>query len=179
MIRLIVLSMLILAGMGCQPVQTETKDQGTQYFLVRHAEKGQDDPKDPSLTETGQARARLLADELSQAGIRAIYSTDYKRTRQTAQPLADRLGLTVQTYDAKRDLADFLKEVESNHSGEKVLIVGHSNTVPNMANILSGTESYQQFDDADYNHLIIVTGPQGKGIVADLSIAPCPVDTMQ
>ena len=120
-----------------------------------------------------------MADELSQAGIRAIYSTDYKRTRQTAQPLADRLGLTVQTYDAKRDLADFLKEVESNHIGEKVLIVGHSNTVPNMANILSGTESYQQFDDADYNHLIIVTGPQGKGIVADLSIAPCPVDTMQ
>ena len=149
------------------------KEQTSQYFLVRHAEKGQDDPKDPTLTATGQARAQLIARELAHAGITAIYSTDYQRTRLTAQPLADRLGLNVQIYDAKRDLAEFLQEVQSNHAGERVLIVGHSNTIPNMANILSGKESYQQFDDADYNHLLIVTGMLGQGVVTDLTISPC------
>lgn len=179
MMRLITLICLLAFVSACQMNPATSEEQSTQYFLVRHAEKGQDDPKDPSLTAFGEARAQLLADELSNAGISAIYSTGYKRTQQTAQPLADRLGVPVLTYDAKRDLTEFLQEVQMNHAGEKVLIVGHSNTVPNMANILTGTESYQQFDDADYNHLIIVTGPLGHGVVADLSIAPCPADTMQ
>ncbi|MEZ4897504.1 MAG: phosphoglycerate mutase family protein [Saprospiraceae bacterium] len=174
MMRWTLLFGLLMLVMGCQPhTIPSAKEQSTQYFLVRHAEKGQDDPKDPTLTATGEARAQLLARELSQAGIRAIYSTDYQRTRLTAQPLADRLGLEVQIYDAKRDLGEFLHEVQSTHAGDKVLIVGHSNTIPNMANILSGKESYQQFDDADYNHLLIVTGMLGQGVVTDLTISPC------
>ena len=93
MMRLITLICLLAFVSACQMNPATSEEQSTQYFLVRHAEKGQDDPKDPSLTAFGEARAQLLADELSKAGITAIYSTGYKRTQQTAQPLADRLGV--------------------------------------------------------------------------------------
>ena len=94
-------SALFLAA--CQVVPAP--QSGTAY-LVRHAEKVTSDeamvvadPRDPPLTEAGEARAETLADLLSNKGITAIYSSDYTRTRDTAEPLAATLGLDVQLYD--------------------------------------------------------------------------------
>src|SRR5687768_534547 len=67
----------------------------TTVVVVRHAEKSTDDPQDPSLSATGQERARLLTSVLKNAGVTSIYTTQYKRTRQTAEPLAQQLGIAI------------------------------------------------------------------------------------
>ena len=69
----------------------------TTFILVRHAEKSKDDPRDPSLSEEGIKRAESLNAMLKQADIAALYSSPYKRTRSTVQPIADAKGLEVNT----------------------------------------------------------------------------------
>ena len=75
-------------------------------IAVRHAEKGADDPRDPGLTEEGARRAAALAKLLSHAGVTHIYSTGYRRTQATVEPLATRLELDVEEY-SPRDLNGF------------------------------------------------------------------------
>src|ERR1700720_2165791 len=73
-------------------------------FIVRHAEKA-DATKDSDLSEAGRARAEALAKMLKDAKINAIYATEFKRTQQTAAPLAKALGITVMTVPAKDNTA--------------------------------------------------------------------------
>jgi broad specificity phosphatase PhoE len=113
-------------------------------LLVRHAERADGGapaatmtaPADPDLSAEGRARADRLAAMLAEAGITRIYVTEFRRTVQTAEPLASRLGLTperVAAADAK-GLAARLRT----HADEVVLIVGHSNTVPAIIAALGG-----------------------------------------
>lgn len=108
--------------------------------LVRHAEKASDDPRDPSLSEAGQARAQRLADALADAPLAAAYATAYRRTRSTAAPSAARHGIAVTTYDASQPAAAFAERLRETHAEGTVLIVGHSNTVPALAAALCGCE---------------------------------------
>lgn len=106
-------------------------------YVVRHAEAEQNDSRDPVLTQAGVVRANALRDRLQGAGIDAIFSTAYIRTRETAAPLAAALDLPVQIYDA-RDPATLVQDLYANHRGRRVLIVGHSNTVPAVIEALGG-----------------------------------------
>ncbi len=136
------------------------------YFLIRHAEKDRSDAtnKNPTLTEKGRQRAILWSQLLSDYGIEAVYATDYKRTQETAMPSAKKLGLEIQSYHPfKLDFEGFLQETQ----GKKVLIVGHSNTIPFFVNKLIQKDKYQQMQDNDNASLYIVTieGPTTSDVV--------------
>lgn len=98
----------------------------TAVYIVRHAEKEADAGADPALTAAGEARAQALARQLARANVKAVYSTDTTRTKRTAQPLADLLGLPVQTYDEAAELKALLG---GGFLDGGVLVVGHSNTI--------------------------------------------------
>ena len=113
------------------------KTEITTFVIVRHAEKGTDDARDPSLSEAGQARAQALALLLADAPLTAAYATAYRRTQQTAAPAAGTHSLEVTTYDAQSTASEFASQLRSNHRGGTILVVGHSNTVPDIAAALS------------------------------------------
>ena len=102
-------------------------------YLVRHAEKQAGD--DPGLTDAGLQRAANLAILLQDADINHLFSSDYRRTRETAAPLATSLGLDIQIYDP-RDLASFAEKLRSLDGN--ALVIGHSNTTPELAQFLGG-----------------------------------------
>jgi broad specificity phosphatase PhoE len=117
----------------------------TVIVVVRHAEKSTDDPKDPSLSEQGSARANKLAEVLKDAGVKAVYTTQYKRTQQTGLPTATQSGMQLEVRPATKENAksyssDLLKEIQKKHKGQTVLIVGHSNTVPEIVKDITGLD---------------------------------------
>ena len=122
-------------------------------YLVRHAEKQSDGTHDPSLTERGHKRADVTAQRLAAAGLKAIYSTDYKRTRETAAPTVKLTGVAVTSYDP-RALEAFANELKKGTL--PALVVGHSNTTPVVVNFLAGT-NYPLLEDHQYDHLYVVT----------------------
>jgi len=136
---------------------------GTTFILVRHAEKATDDPKDPNLSEAGITRAMQLAAMLERTKISAVYSTAYKRTRSTVLPIANQNKLQVTDY-APGNPSAFAAELIAKHTSGTVLISGHSNTIPALANALLGEQSFTDFTDADYgNILVIFVDISGKG----------------
>ncbi len=117
--------------------------KGTLVIAVRHAEKGTDDPVDPSLSVIGQARAEALAGVLEHAKITTIYTSQFRRTQQTAAPLSLATGVTVDVrpIDASNIAtysADLANEIRAARHAEAVLVVGHSNTIPDLVRELSG-----------------------------------------
>lgn len=138
----------------------------TTVIMVRHAEKGDDGTKDPDLTQEGYERASRLSKMLKETKVDAIYSTNYKRTTNTVQPLAKSKGLEVQQYEVGKK--DAIREMLIKYQGGTVVICGHSNTIPAIANLLTGEEVYKDFDDTDYDNLLILSvyelGSQAKVI---------------
>ena len=135
----------------------------TTFILVRHAEKADDGTRNPPLNGQGEARAKELADLLSNQEVAALYSTPFIRTEETLQPIAEAKNLDVKSYDpfAKEE---WLNELIREHTEGTVIISGHSNTIPNLANALLGTETFEQFDESDYSNLIIIVADEvGKG----------------
>ena len=138
---------------ACASVQSATMDAPAyEVFLVRHAEKltGQD----PALTDAGEARADALANLLKDAGIETIHSSDYTRTRLTAAPLAAQLGQDVVIYDA-RDLPGLAARLKA--AGGRHLVVGHSNTTPEMVSLLGGKAGAPIVEATEYDRLYLVT----------------------
>jgi broad specificity phosphatase PhoE len=126
-------------------------------YLVRHAEKmgGQD----PELTPQGQERARAIAAILHRAGITAIFSTPTLRTTQTAAPLAQRTGLTVQTYEASAPR--LLVQKVRGLSGA-VVVVGHSNTLPELVRLFGGAPGAEIADDEFDRLYQLLPGADGR-----------------
>lgn len=114
--------------------ESSNEHQFTVY-LVRHAEKILEQ-KNPPLTSCGIERAEQLALMLEQANIKAIYSTEFTRTEQTAAPLANKLNLEVQPY-SPRDLKSFAEKITQEK--QNVVIVGHSNTTPQLTAFIANT----------------------------------------
>ena len=138
-------------------------------FLVRHAEKTAEE-NDPSLTMQGQQRAEQLADLLADAEITRIYSSDYARTRDTAAPLAEQLGLEVEIYDAG-DLQVIASKLKA--KGERALVVGHSNTTPELVELLGGDGGEPIVEATEYDRLYIVsTGDNGRATTLLLRFGP-------
>lgn len=105
-----------------------------ELYLVRHFEKRSDE-SNPRLTEHGEARAQALIALLADKQIQHIYSSDYRRTQQTARPISEALGLPILSYPV-RDLAGFAKGLLADQKNS--LIVGHSNTTPQLVSLLGG-----------------------------------------
>ena len=122
-------------------------------FLVRHAEKAQNGGKDPALSEAGVARAEMLTKILSDAGITAVYTTEFKRTQQTAAPLAKALGINLTTVPAV-DMALLVSKLRDRK--ENALVVGHGNTIPDVIKAL-GIATPINIGENDYDNLFIVT----------------------
>ena len=129
-------------------------DSETTIFLVRHAEKVKDGSDDPVLTPKGEIRAEELKYILKHVQIDAIYSTPYKRTQQTVLPTAKDKNIKIQNY--KPGERGFLEKVINSYSGGAILIVGHSNTIPVLANELAGRKEFDDLNDATYDNLFIV-----------------------
>lgn len=144
------LVMVMLAGFSTQAQTT--------VWIVRHGEKDLKNPsdRDPSLSPDGQDRARELATLLQPKRVLAVYSTPFKRTRQTAEPTAYGHGVTIQTYDPA-DPAALASSVLRQHKGGGVLIVGHSNTVLELVEAFGIKRPMPSLTDDDYNYLFTLT----------------------
>lgn len=128
----------------------------TTIILVRHAEKNiEPSNPDPDLSPAGQARAQELARMFADAGIKAIYATQYKRTQQTVKPLADKIGVPATTVDAK-NTADLVKQIRAQHNGDVIFIAGHNNTVPEIIAALGGPQ-LPIISETEFDNLYVVT----------------------
>jgi broad specificity phosphatase PhoE len=133
------------------------------FFLVRHSEKV-DDSEDSPLSEVGHKRSQGLASLLRDAGINKIYSSDFARTRDTAAPLRDELGMELVLYD--RDNLPELARILLSTPG-RYLIVGHSDTIPDTVRWLGGEPGSDIASD-EYDRLYLLTHRAGVGTTTTL-----------
>jgi phosphohistidine phosphatase SixA len=135
---------------SCAP--RTTLAAGSVIFLVRHAEKV-DGSRDAELSDAGRARAELLADTLANAKVERVHSTEYRRAVDTAKPLAERLGVTIERYDP-RGLPKFVETLQ--REGGRHLIVGHSNTVPVIVEMFGGDPGPIIDEAAEFDRLYVI-----------------------
>lgn len=134
----------------------------TTVIFVRHAEKAAVPADDPGLSAAGQRRAEELARQLVDAdvvaGIDAVYSTPYRRTVDTAKPVADALNLPVRSYDAS-DTEAIIESIVREYKGKIVLVVGHSNTVPEMIGNMGASKNVPPIAEDEYDNIYLVSIP--------------------
>ena len=147
----LILLLLIFSLSGCA-LTVESHDSFTLY-LVRHAEKQSDGTRDPALTKAGKQRASQLAVWLKDKDITNIHSSDYQRTRGTAEPLAAALGIELSIYDPG-DLPALATHLLSKQNN--AYVVGHSNTTPDLARLLCDCE-IADMDESEYDRLIEIS----------------------
>ncbi len=180
---------LLLIGCGfITPPIVSKPGTTTTIIMVRHAER--DPGGDPPLNAEGQARAQALAATLQQNGVTAIYATDYLRNRQTAQPLAEKLGLTVslvgiaELLDTKALSAKLVTEFLEKHAGGVVLWIGNvgapsigqNGTLADMYTLLGGTGNPPN-RYADMTIVIVPEASKGKpNIIRTTYGAPSSLD---
>ncbi len=131
------------------------QDSVTTIVLVRHAEKVENGTKNPTLTKEGAVRSIQLAYMLRADSIAGVFSTNYERTIKTAEPTANFHELPVKKYSPE-DHEAFIDNLLMQYRGKKVLVVGHSNTVPKILEILTG-KSFDNIEHYMYNDLFVVT----------------------
>lgn len=160
----LVLACIILAG---APASAQSKT--TFVILVRHAEKAAEPAADPSLTPAGTARARALAAALASTRVEAVITTELVRTRETARPLAESRGLTLEiVHTGARDAhAKAVADAVRAHAGQTVLVVGHSNTIPAIIAALGGPK-LPDICDTQYSNLFVLVVGEGR---ADLVVS--------
>ncbi len=134
----------------------------TTIIFVRHAEQAAMPADDPSLSPAGRRRVaelrRQLVDADVVAGVDAIYSTPFKRTQETVQPLADALNLPINNYEAS-DTEEVLETILKRHKGKIILVVGHSNTVPLLIASLGASKKVPPIDKNEFDNIYIISIP--------------------
>ena len=153
--RLIGVVLVILFGFFAQPAAHAEQ----VVYLIRHAEQVLD-VEDPPLTNAGLRRAKAWAGILRDAGIRVIYITKKRRTKQTGKPIAEALNIPLKTMP-RRDVAGLVDRVRTEHAGDAVLIIGHSGTIPRLLSEL-GYSKDVLIKKSDYDSLFIVV-PKSEG----------------
>ncbi|MFT7771884.1 SixA phosphatase family protein [Roseateles sp.] len=127
-------------------------------ILVRHAERAAEPAADPALSPEGEQRARALAQALAGTRVDAILTTQFRRTRDTAAPLAQALGLQPLAIEARRGGAashvQAVAEAVRAQTGT-VLVVGHSNTVPAILAALGGPQ-LPEICETSFNHIFLL-----------------------
>ncbi len=142
--------------------------QTNVIYLTRHAEKITTG-NDPALTEQGQLRAENIAQTIERANISNIYSTDYNRTQQTAQPLSSLLSIPVQSYNPS-DLTAFANQLKSLTGN--TFVVGHSNTTPELVALLGGG-SVEPIAEDEFDRLYqVIIAENGEVTTVLLSSLP-------
>jgi broad specificity phosphatase PhoE len=136
----------------------------TTIIFVRHAEKVANPDDNPGLSAAGEARVaeltRQLVDADVVAGVDAIYVTPYRRSVETAQPLAEALELPIRRYDPDPEQYEaVLEEILRNHKGEIILIVGHSNTIPGLIAELGASKNVPPIAEDEYDNVYIISIP--------------------
>ena len=162
---------MIVMAVLCQTTIAQEEFKPITVFLVRHAEKENEPKQDPPLTKEGVARSQELARLLSAAGIKAIYTSQFVRTKQTAEALTAKIGVsaTVLTIKpnpsnlrliAEESTADVVNRILQ-RPGDSALVIGHSNWIPDVIKMLGG-DVVPTIDERKFNDLFIVT-VYGKG----------------
>jgi broad specificity phosphatase PhoE len=150
--RAVVVSCLMLAGSATEALAQKA------VFIVRHAERV-DESSDSPLSAVGERRAEVLAVMLADAGVTAIYTTEYQRTVKTGEPLARRLGLSIAR--TSRPPAELVPEIRARHEADTVLIVGHSNTVPDILAAFGHSARVTIANDEYTNLFVLIPGQGG------------------
>ncbi len=135
--------------------ERQSAEKISTFIFVRHAEK-ESIGRNPNLTAKGTRRAEELARVLKNIPIDRVYSTNYNRTVATAQPTAKSKNLEPILYDPS-NLAAFKDQVLSAVPSGTVLIVGHSNTTPDLINLFRGDTSLTHLGEKEYDHLFVLT----------------------
>lgn len=164
MLKSLIKLLALLSVVGMMACSDLPSDPSLEVYLVRHAEKTTE-KTDPGLTEAGQRRAELLAEKLDDAQIERIHSSDYIRTRDTAAPLAKLLGIEIELYDP-RDLPAIAAQLEA--EGGTHLVVGHSNTTPQLVELLGGDGGEPIVEATEYDRLYIVRHKSDDNITSEL-----------
>ncbi len=166
---------MLFSGIIICTTSLSAADSVTTVFLVRHAEKANSKDKDPSLSVDGIKRSMELKRILEKVKLDAIYSTHFRRTLSTAKPVAEskRIEITIDKSFTIAQMKEFVGSIRRKHQGKKILIVGHSNTVPIFAKLLTGEKvdpkKIEYIDESQFDNLFIVTVPKsGKGTVINL-----------
>jgi 2,3-bisphosphoglycerate-dependent phosphoglycerate mutase len=139
-------------------------------ILVRHAElqgAAMAEPKQLPLSEAGAARAQRLASMLKDAGVGAIYVTDFVRTQKTAEPLARAINKEL-TVLPKGDPGELVERLRKNHDGQTVLLVGHTDTLPGLLKAL-GHPVEIKIEPEDFANMFVVV-PKREGAPAFLHL---------
>lgn len=153
-------SLLIVSALLLQPCLA---NDNFSLYLVRHAEK-ETKSKNPSLTTCGKERAKQLATILSTVNIKSIYSTSYQRTMSTAAPLSSRKKIAIKNYNPKQ-LEQFALHLKQRK--ENALIVGHSNTTPQLTQLLS-SQNVDKLTEKEYQTLYQVQFIKGQTFLTKL-----------
>ena len=127
-------------------------------YLVRHAEKADDGTVDPPLTIAGQIRVRVLQALLTDVYLTQVHTTNWRRTQDTARPIAEAAGLQPSVYDPE-DLAALASTIRARPG--KHFVAGHSNTTPQLVEALGGDPG-GPIHEMEYDRLYIVTIPPGS-----------------
>lgn len=155
------LSLFLALAVAASCSRQQPQQGSTVVLVVRHADKASD-AEDSPLNEAGSQRAQALAAVAGDAGVSAIYVTQFKRNHDTAQPLAERTGVAVTEVPVNlQNPGDYgqrlARDILEKHRGQTILVVGHGNTVASIVEGLTGRP--QQLGDIQYGDLLIVTVP--------------------
>jgi len=158
-----ILLVILIVVLGQQVVNAQ---KTLKVYVVRHAEKASTDPKDkdPELSAEGAERAEALMKLLRGEKIDSIFTTNYKRTKLTGFPLADKIGIALKTYDPATQKA-FVKQLMTTAQGKKILIVGHSNTVLDIVEAFGAEKPVKELTDDDYDYIFVITVKSKKAEV--------------
>jgi phosphohistidine phosphatase SixA len=135
----------------------------TTIVVIRHAEKQVGAISDAPLSPQGEMRAsrlaQMLGDNESFGRIGRIYVTNTRRTQQTAAGLAQRLGLEPDVVDAKVDSRELARRVLRDNRGGRALVVGHSNTVPELVAAMAHSDKVPPIGEEEFDTVYVVTVP--------------------
>ncbi|GGA71920.1 phosphoglycerate mutase [Arenimonas soli] len=151
---------LLLLSISLAAPGPANANDSVAVVVVRHAEKDDDDKHDPSLAGDGEVRAQALSTTLAGAGLDRAITTQYRRTRQTAEPAAAAAGIAVEVREinagnAASYAADLASDLRAMPAGSTVLVVGHSNTVPDIVLALSG-QAAEAMPETEYDRYTLV-----------------------
>ena len=145
--NILLLAALLVAPVACVP-------KGTTIYVLRHAEKATDDPKDPALSEAGMERAKALVTAVPAARVDAVYATEFLRTQQTVFPLAEKAGVIAEVVRAA-ETPKLISVIKQDHQNQTVVVCGHSNTVSDIL-VGLGVRERVTLGESDYGDLYVV-----------------------
>lgn len=157
---------LIFSFLFLSQLNAQALSEKTTIILLRHAEKDTSNPgstmmqANPDLSLKGKQRAEKLLEILKQYSFSSIFSTNFNRTRNTVLPIAHKLNIDITIYDPKNQqvFAEHLKTLKA----QTILVVGHSNTIPTLVNLLIGQSKYPNLTDDEYDKIWILELEAGK-----------------